>query len=143
MNDSIIKILMNISAADFISFIIACITILTTVNAIIIKMFNKLEHWRQRKNRQEKTTEIIEGISEIKEKLSLVCKSLQTVLADNLNRKCRYYSQIQYIPEDELDEFINEYKAYNNLKGDTSLSMKVNKIINSLQVKNDIDKETI
>ena len=135
--EELIVLFDKVPASTLIRVIISLMAILVSLNAAIIKAFNWLENWRKKRNKKEEEEKSIADIREIKESLDLVCDSLKTILADNLNRKCKYYWYLQYIPEDEFDEFVKEHKAYNNLHGNSTIDTKFEKVITSLEVKSD------
>lgn len=50
-------------------------------------------------------------------------------LGDRINEKYKYYTRLQGIPEDELDEFVNLHDAYNAVGGNHGGDQKFEKAI--------------
>lgn len=128
----------NMTATELIKFFGTIISLLVLINAAIIKLFNWLEKWRKKRNDEEKEKEMINNICDIQKHINLICNSMRSILADILNRKCKHYWQIDCIPSDEVDEFISEQQIFKLIAPDSSVNIKVQKVIESLKVK-DID----
>ena len=134
MNE-LIKLLDFVPIENSVRIFIEFLIILIIINSIILKLFNLLEHWRKKRNQEEDEKELILDIREIKDNIDLACDCLKVVLADNLNRKCKYYWNMGYIPEDEFDEFVKEHEAYSKLHGNSTIDIKFDKIIETLKIK--------
>lgn len=125
----------NMPASSLIKVIGAMIAIIVAVSAVVVKLFHYFELWRKRKNKEDLNQKIIDSISNIEKNVGFIGEGIKTVLADNLNRKCRFYLDNGFIPEDEFEEFVKEHEAYNKLHGNSTIDAKYNKVIEQLKVK--------
>lgn len=137
--DNLMILFDNISASDLIKIILAAAAIIGAFNVAIFKILHWLEKWRLMKNKQEKNEELLNDIKEIEEGISLICEGLKMVLADGLNEKCKRYWHLNYIPEDEFDEFIKQHSAYKALHGNSTIDEKYEKVVHGLKVLEDED----
>lgn len=133
--ENILKLMSYLPSNEIIKIFMCIISILAIFNAIIFKIFQILEKWRKKRNKQEEVTKIVEGISEIKNDLNIIAEGLKTVLANNLNQRCKEYIKLEYIPEDEFDEFMKEHAAYNKLNGNSTIDAKVENVLKNISVK--------
>lgn len=125
----------NMPASSLIKMIGAIIAIIVAISTIVVKIFHYFELWRKRKNKEDLNQKIIDSIKNIETNINFIGEGIKTVLADNLNRKCRFYLDNGFIPEDEFDEFVKEHEAYNKLHGNSTIDAKYNKTIKQLKVK--------
>lgn len=125
----------NIPTSSLIKMIGAIIAIIVAISAVIVKIFHYFELWRKKKNKEDLNQKIIDSIKNIETNVNFIGEGIKTVLADNLNRKCRFYLDNGFIPEDEFDEFVKEHEAYNKLHGNSTIDAKYNKTIEQLKVK--------
>ena len=125
----------NIPASSLIKMIGAIIAIIVAISAVVVKIFHYFELWRKKKNKEDLNQRIIDSIKNIETNVNFIGEGIKTVLADNLNRKCRFYLDNGFIPEDEFDEFVKEHEAYNKLHGNSTIDAKYNKTIEQLKVK--------
>lgn len=125
----------NMPASSLIKMIGAIIAIIVAISAVIVKIFHYFELWRKKKNKEDLNQKIIDSIKNIETNVNFIGEGIKTVLADNLNRKCRFYLDNGFIPEDEFDEFVKEHEAYNKLHGNSTIDAKYNKTIEQLKVK--------
>lgn len=61
--------------------------------------------------------ELNDSISARDEQMDSLITAQKEVLAEEINKKYKYYISIKGIPEDEYDEFVSLHKAYNGLGG--------------------------
>lgn len=125
----------NMPASSLIKMIGAIIAIIVAISAVVVKIFHYFELWRKKKNKEDLNQKIIDSIKNIETNVNFIGEGIKTVLADNLNRKCRFYLDNGFIPEDEFDEFVKEHEAYNKLHGNSTIDAKYNKTIEQLKVK--------
>lgn len=125
----------NMPTSSLIKMIGAIIAIIVAISAVVVKIFHYFELWRKKKNKEDLNQKIIDSIKNIETNVNFIGEGIKTVLADNLNRKCRFYLDNGFIPEDEFDEFIKEHEAYNKLHGNSTIDAKYNKTIEQLKVK--------
>lgn len=125
----------NMPTSSLIKMIGAIISIIVAISAVVVKIFHCFELWRKKKNKEDLNQEIIDSIKNIETNVNFIGEGIKTVLADNLNRKCRFYLDNGFIPEDEFDEFVKEHEAYNKLHGNSTIDAKYNKTIEQLKVK--------
>ncbi len=125
----------NMPASSLIKMIGAIIAIIVAISAVVVKIFHYFELWRKKKNKEDLNQRIIDSIKNIETNVNFIGEGIKTVLADNLNRKCRFYLDNGFIPEDEFDEFVKEHEAYNKLHGNSTIDAKYNKTIEQLKVK--------
>lgn len=125
----------NMPTSSLIKMIGAIIAIIVAISAVVVKIFHYFELWRKKKNKEDLNQRIIDSIKNIETNVNFIGEGIKTVLADNLNRKCRFYLDNGFIPEDEFDEFIKEHEAYNKLHGNSTIDAKYNKTIEQLKVK--------
>lgn len=125
----------NMPTSSLIKMIGAIIAIIVAISAVIVKIFHYFELWRKKKNKEDLNQRIIDSIKNIETNVNFIGEGIKTVLADNLNRKCRFYLDNGFIPEDEFDEFVKEHEAYNKLHGNSTIDAKYNKTIEQLKVK--------
>lgn len=125
----------NMPTSSLIKMIGAIIAIIVAISAVIVKIFHYFELWRKKKNKEDLNQKIIDSIKNIETNVNFIGEGIKTVLADNLNRKCRFYLDNGFIPEDEFDEFVKEHEAYNKLHGNSTIDAKYNKTIEQLKVK--------
>lgn len=125
----------NMPASSLIKMIGAIIAIIVAISAVVVKIFHYFELWRKKKNKEDLNQRIIDSIKNIETNVNFIEEGIKTVLADNLNRKCRFYLDNGFIPEDEFDEFVKEHEAYNKLHGNSTIDAKYNKTIEQLKVK--------
>ena len=114
----------NMPASSLIKMIGAIIAIIVAISAVVVKI-----------NKEDLNQKIIDSIKNIETNVNFIGEGIKTVLADNLNRKCRFYLDNGFIPEDEFDEFVKEHEAYNKLHGNSTIDAKYNKTIEQLKVK--------
>lgn len=125
----------NMPTSSLIKMIGAIIAIIVAISAVVVKIFHYFELWRKKKNKEDLNQRIIDSIKNIETNVNFIGEGIKTVLADNLNRKCRFYLDNGFIPEDEFDEFVKEHEAYNKLHGNSTIDAKYNKTIEQLKVK--------
>ena len=125
----------NMPTSSLIKMIGAIISIIVAISAVVVKIFHYFELWRKKKNKEDLNQRIIDSIKNIETNVNFIGEGIKTVLADNLNRKCRFYLDNGFIPEDEFDEFVKEHEAYNKLHGNSTIDAKYNKTIEQLKVK--------
>lgn len=125
----------NMPTSSLIKMIGAIIAIIVAISAVVVKIFHYFELWRKKKNKEDLNQKIIDSIKNIETNVNFIGEGIKTVLADNLNRKCRFYLDNGFIPEDEFDEFVKEHEAYNKLHGNSTIDTKYNKTIEQLKVK--------
>lgn len=125
----------NMPTSSLIKMIGAIIAIIVAISAVVVKIFHYFELWRKKKNKEDLNQKIIDSIKNIETNVNFIGEGIKTVLADNLNRKCRFYLDNGFIPEDEFDEFVKEHEAYNKLHGNSTIDAKYNKTIEQLKVK--------
>lgn len=125
----------NMPASSLIKMIGAVVAIIAAISVVVVKIFHYFELWRKRKNKEDLNQKIIDSIKNIETNVNFIGEGIKTVLADNLNRKCRFYLDNGFIPEDEFDEFVKEHEAYNKLHGNSTIDAKYNKTIEQLKVK--------
>ena len=125
----------NMPTSSLIKMIGAIIAIIIAISAVVVKIFHYFELWRKKKNKEDLNQRIIDSIKNIETNVNFIGEGIKTVLADNLNRKCRFYLDNGFIPEDEFDEFVKEHEAYNKLHGNSTIDAKYNKTIEQLKVK--------
>ena len=125
----------NMPASSLIKMIGAIIAIIVAISAAVVKIFHYFELWRKKKNKEDLNQRIIDSIKNIETNVNFIGEGIKTVLADNLNRKCKFYLDNGFIPEDEFDEFVKEHEAYNKLHGNSTIDAKYNKTIEQLKVK--------
>lgn len=130
-----ITLLGNMPTSSLIKMIGAIIAIIVAISAVVVKIFHYFELWRKKKNKEDLNQRIIDSIKNIETNVNFIGEGIKTVLADNLNRKCRFYLDNGFIPEDEFDEFVKEHEAYNKLHGNSTIDAKYNKTIEQLKVK--------
>lgn len=129
----------NMTATELIKFFGMAISLLVAINAGIIKLFNWLEKWRQKKNNEEKQQKMINSIDDIQNHINLICIGMRLILADNLNRKCKTYLRLNYIPADEFDEFVSEFQTYKLLDSESAIIVKIQKVLDTLEVQSEIE----
>ena len=125
----------NMPTSSLIKMIGAIIAIIVAISAVVVKIFHYFELWRKKKNKEDLNQRIIDSIKNIETNVNFIGEGIKTVLPDNLNRKCRFYLDNGFIPEDEFDEFVKEHEAYNKLHGNSTIDAKYNKTIEQLKVK--------
>lgn len=125
----------DMPTSSLIKMIGAIIAIIVAISTVVVKIFHYFELWRKKKNKEDLNQKIIDSIKNIETNVNFIGEGIKTVLADNLNRKCRFYLDNGFIPEDEFDEFVKEHEAYNKLHGNSTIDAKYNKTIEQLKVK--------
>ena len=129
------SLLSKVPTSTTITFIMGIITIIVGVNALVIKGFAYFEKWHKKKNEEERKEELVNSIAELKTSIDILGNGVKMILADKLNQRCRHYTEIEYIPEDEWEEFNKEHEAYKDLKGNSTIDAKFNKVVNSFPIK--------
>lgn len=133
--DELLKLLSNVPTSVALQFLMGLTAVIVSINAVVIKLFNSLEKWRKKKNEEEERAALIASITELKEGLEFLSNGVKMILADKLNQRCHHYTEIKYIPEDEWEEFYKEHEAYNDLKGNSTIDAKFNKVVSTLPIK--------
>lgn len=70
-----------------------------------------------RKQSLEIQKELKDSISETDERIEALMLANKEMLAEKINEKYKYYTNLGGIPADEYDEFVSMHKAYNGLGG--------------------------
>lgn len=80
-------------------------------------------------------TELTKSAEQRTEQINALMVACKELLASDLNEKYKRYIALEYIPEDEFDEFNNEYVAYRGCKGNSTIEKKYNYCIDHIPVK--------
>lgn len=72
-----------------------------------------------RKQSLEIQKELKDSISETDERIEALMLANKEMLAEKINEKYKYYTNIGGIPADEYDEFVSMHKAYKGLGGNS------------------------
>ena len=133
--EEIMSLLSKVPTSTAIAFTMGIITIIVGVNALVVKAFAYFEKWHKERTEEERKEELINSIAELKVSLDNLGNGVKMLLADKLNERCRHYTSIEYIPEEEWEEFNKEHEAYKDLKGNSMIDAKFNKVVNSFPIK--------
>jgi len=115
--------------------ILLVIALLVAIVIFVEKMFNwiskKFKFLYNKKKNIETNEDILKqskkDIENLDTQVSNINKALISIMADRLNSKYKEYLAQQYIPEDELEGFIEFHDAYNNIGGNHTGDVKFNK----------------
>lgn len=145
MNNEVVnESLKHISSYELIMWIIFVIAIISLIVGVTIKLYKIVEKYRKIRNNVETKDEKIESlektVSDIKIWTKAQSVALKVILANELDRKYRYYLELQYIPDKEFDEYVDMHDAYNGLGGNHHGDEKFNYVMEHLERKIDIIK---
>lgn len=96
----------------------------------------KLEnrHTKDEKEFRERLDGYIKGGQEDRQKINSLIIAQKEILAEEINKKYKYYLSIKGIPEDEYDEFVSMHTAYNGVGGNHHGDAKFEYCINHLPI---------
>lgn len=140
MSDNVIvQALNSVTGATLVIWTAAIITLMIGIVKGIIAIIKWIEKYRQKRNavekKDEKLVELEKSVTEIKTLSETQSVALKVILANELNRKYRYYLELGYIPDEEFDEYVDNHDAYKALGGNHTGDAKFNYIMEHLERK--------
>lgn len=125
--------------ASFTKFMEEVRELISNTQEEVKKFYKNREHDREQSREiQKQLTDSISSIvkrNEVKDQqMDSLTAAQREVLADKINEKYKHYLQINGIPEDEVDEFVNLHKAYKGIGGNHSGDAKFEYCMNHLQI---------
>lgn len=133
----IIEALSQVSAGSLIVWVCTIIGIICGIAVFAIKVYKLLEKYRKERNKVEEKDRRIDSLEESVTQIKVWTKAqniaLKVILANELDRKYRYYLQLGFIPDKEFDEYVDMHDAYKGLGGNHHGDEKFNYIIDRLE----------
>lgn len=111
----------NFNIQELIVDFVVVFSVVYTLRWVAKEVRVMLDSYARAKEEEHKSAEVLKELAsktyQQQEDIDSLKLALKELLADRLAEKYKYYKKLEYIPEDEYDQYCDMHKVYNKLGG--------------------------
>ena len=129
----VVETISEIPFGIILAWVSGIVALIVAIVIFIIKFYKFIEKYRKSRNEHDKKEKEFENLKqdnvELKESIKLLQIASKEILLNMLNDRYQRYMTLGYIPEDEVEEFVQMHDAYKGLGGNHTGDYKYEKAI--------------